>query len=260
MNKKTKILTGIIAIAIVICTIIAVYGIITAPKSDRQVLKEELANNEKTLEDDLSTYTPDPDDYEEADTENNTIDNNTTDNNTIDNKDNDANSGKTKVNHKITVIGDSVFLGASPEFKKLHKKAVIDAKVSRQVAQGLDVAKALDEKNKLGDTIIISLGTNGNFNEKTGQELIDYFGDDRTIYWINVYGKDLPVQKEVNKTIDALVEKNDNVHLIPWADEGADHSDWFYQDGIHLNSEGQKGFAAYVESQINATEAASEKQ
>ena len=84
MNKKTKILTGIIAIAIVICTIIAVYGIITAPKSDRQVLKEELANNEKKLEDDLSTYTPDTDDFGNADTENNTIDNNTIDNKRVD--------------------------------------------------------------------------------------------------------------------------------------------------------------------------------
>ena len=245
MKKRTKILTRIIiVITIVICTIISVYGIVTAPKSDHQTLENELALNEKTLEDDLATDIPD--DFEDNNQDTTTIDN-------------DAYSTPASpdalIADNITVIGDSVFLGASPEFKKLHKKAVIDAKVSRQVVHGLDVAKSLDEKNKLGDTIIISLGTNGNFNEKTGQELIDYLGDERTIYWINAYGKDLPVQKEVNKTIAKLVKKNDNVHLIPWADEGANHSDWFYQDGIHLNSEGQKGFAAYVESQLNAAEA-----
>ena len=98
--------------------------------------------------------------------------------------------------------------------------------------------------------MIISLGTNGKFNPATGQELIDYLGTDRTIYWINAYGKELEFQKEVNQTIREMVKKNRNVHLIAWADEAKKHPDWFYQDGIHLNAAGQNGFAKFIQNEI----------
>ena len=156
-----------------------------------------------------------------------------------------------KSGEDISVIGDSVFLGASPSFKELYKDAVIDAKVSRQVSQGLEIAKELDKNGRLGATVIISLGTNGNFNESTGQELIDYLGTDRTIYWINAYGKKLDIQDDVNRTIKKLADENDNVHVISWAKMAKNHSDWFYQDGIHLNKDGQEGFAKFVSGAIN---------
>ena len=97
--------------------------------------------------------------------------------------------------HLVTVIGDSVFLGASVAFQQQCENAVVDAKISRQVVQALDVAKQLDKKHKLGDIVIIALGTNSNFNSKSGQKLIDYLGKDRTIYWIDTYGKHLDIQK-----------------------------------------------------------------
>ena len=81
-------------------------------------------------------------------------------------------------------------------------------KISRQVVQALDVAKQLDKKHKLGDIVIIALGTNSNFNSKSGQKLIDYLGKDRTIYWIDTYGKHLDIQKDVNNTIQRVVAAN----------------------------------------------------
>lgn len=146
----------------------------------------------------------------------------------------------------ISVIGDSVFLGAAPAFKKIYKNAVIDAKISRQVVQGLDIAKSLEQRGKLGKTVIIALGTNGRFNSSTAQKLIDYLGPDRTIYWIDAYGRNLPVQKLVNDTIRKVAKANPNVRVIAWSKEGGKHPDWFYQDGIHLNITGQKKYARFV--------------
>lgn len=226
--KRKQMKLYIKAAVLVLITLIGCYGIIKAPKSDKEILEKELAENElalqqKTLPDESSEPiekgTPSA-----ADT-----------------------SGK-----DISVIGDSVFLGASRSFKKLHKNAVIDAKISRQVWQGLDVAKELNKKGRLGSTVIISLGTNSNFNESTGQELIDYLGKKRTIYWINAYGKTLDIQDEVNRTIRDLADKNKNVHIISWAKKAKKHPDWFYQDGIHLNTEGQEGFARFVSDAITS--------
>lgn len=219
-----KIITCIKILAVLCCTIISGYGILNAPESEQTKLEEELKHNQQILQQANSTFQV------------------------------KASSPKRKTSKsekRITVIGDSVFLGASPSFAKIQKNVIIDAKVSRQVRHGLDVAKKLNKKNKLGDTIIIALGTNGVFNPATGQALIDYLGADRKIYWINAYGKNLGCQREVNKTIQKLAKKNSNVSVIPWAKEGKKHSDWFYQDGIHLNPTGQAGFARFIKKNIS---------
>lgn len=219
-----KISLKIKILVLLCCTIIAGYGILHAPSSDQSEMEQELKEREKQLNQ-AASQTDKP---EEVKTTEEPV----------------------KEKRSVTVIGDSVFLGASPSFLKLEKDAVIDAKISRQVRHGIDVAKKLKKKGKLGNTIIISLGTNSPFNPVTGQEFIDYLGKDRTIYWINAYGKNLEFQKEVNATILELTKKNENVHLIPWAKEAKKHPDWFYQDGTHLNVKGQDGFAEYIWERI----------
>ena len=212
------------------CTVIAIYGIINSPDSDEDELEQELTRNEQMLNqnnNDTATASAAP---ETKAASSSAAEPQTTD----------------EPEETISVIGDSVFLGAAPAFQEQKKNAVIDAKISRQVYHGLDVAKKLNKKKKLGNTVIISLGTNSKFNPVTGQELIDYLGSERTIYWINAYGKKLDFQKEVNKTIDNLAKKNPNVHVIYWDKEAKKHPNWFYQDGTHLNTKGQKGFSAFV--------------
>ena len=69
----------------------------------------------------------------------------------------------------ITAIGDSVLLGASKEVKKKLPDCMIDAKVSRQVIQSKDIVEDLKSKGKLGDTVVLALGTNGTFSDAVRQ-------------------------------------------------------------------------------------------
>lgn len=233
-RKQKKITCIIKIIALLCCTIIGGYGILKAPISDQKALERELKKNEKNLQR-----------REAADQKNN--DSITETNSPLRRNTPEDNKQKSE---SISVIGDSVFLGAAPSFQKLYKDAVIDAKISRQVRQALKVAEKMNKKGELGNIVIISLGTNGNFSQATGQALIDYLGPQRTIYWVNAYGKNLDIQKDVNKTIQKLVKKNTNVHLIPWAKEAEKHPNWFYQDGTHLNSKGQKGFSRFIHKKL----------
>lgn len=219
-------INGKVKIAVLVCcTLIGSYGILKAPASDQSQMEQELKDREKELmKADIQTTIPDKTQQPKE---------------------------SVKEEQTMSVIADSVFLGASSSFQKLQPNAVIDAKVSRQVRHGLDVAKKLNKKEKLGNIVILSLGTNSPFNPVTGQELIDYLGTDRTIYWINAYGKNLEYQEDVNKTIKELADKNDNVHLISWAKEAKKHPGWFYQDGTHLNTKGQDGFAKFIWREIN---------
>lgn len=254
-EKRKKILKYGGLFVLLVCTVIGGYGILRAPASDREELEQELKRNEQALADEETLADEEMPADEEPNEDSASGASVTTRPQTSKAA---AASGaaagqtvpETETERSISVIGDSVFLGAAPAFKKLYKNAVIDAKISRQVYHGIDVAKKLEKKHKLGETVIISLGTNCNFNPATGQELIDYLGAERDIYWINVYGKKLDIQRQVNDTIQKLAEKNRNVHVIAWADEGRKHPDWFYQDGVHLNLKGQSGFAKFVQKAL----------
>lgn len=242
-NIRKKLQSGTKLLSILFCTIVGGYGIATAPESDQGALEQELNRNRQILEQ--------WDHINIAETNGTTTPNLDTvipkAGKTMDRiQSTDSDTKIQAAEPSLSVIGDSVFLGAAPSYKKIVRHAVIDAKISRQVSHGLDVAKKLADKGKLGNTVLISLGTNGKFNEATGQAIIDYLGKNRTVYWITAYGKKLEWQKEVNQTIRTLAEKNDTVHVIDWAKEARKHPGWFYQDGIHLNTKGQNGFAKFI--------------
>ena len=235
-KRKKEIRLYLRGFILLFCTAVGGYGIFTAPESDQSILEHELQQNQQTLQQiNLTT---------EAQAK-------------IVDEETDAPIKKglkaklSKQEDTISVIGDSVFLGAAPSFKKIQKNAIIDAKISRQVYHALDVAKELKKKGKLGHTVLIALGINGPFSQSTGQALLDYLGKDRTIYWINAYGRGVTWQKDVNQTIQKLVKKNPNLYLISWAKEAKKHPDWFYQDGTHLNTKGQEGFSRFIKKNIN---------
>lgn len=242
-NIKKKIQSSTKLFALLFCTVVGGYGISTAPESDQSALEQELNRNKQILEqwDHINlvgtgnTNTANPDTAKDS-----------SDTDPIEGNSTGSPSSTVTIEPSLSVIGDSVFLGAAPAYKKIVKDVAIDAKISRQVSHGLDVAKKLAAKGKLGNTVLISLGTNGKFNEATGQAIVDYLGKDRTVYWITAYGKKLDWQKEVNQTIRTLAKKNENVHVIDWAKEAQKHPGWFYQDGIHLNTKGQNGFARFI--------------
>lgn len=146
----------------------------------------------------------------------------------------------------VTMIGDSVMLGAAPSILGMIPDCVIDAKVSRQVIQADSVIDSLAQQNSLRQTVVIALGTNGPFSIAKGQELIDRLGSERTIYWVTAYGRDLSWQEESNATIRQLAEMNENVHIIDWAQSASGHAEWFCADGIHLIAAGRDAYANII--------------
>lgn len=158
----------------------------------------------------------------------------------------DADAAKKEKTPTITCVGDSVMLGAALELMEAIPDGVIDAKESRQARDGIEILEGLKKENKLGSTVVIELGTNCYFSSTTGQEIIDYLGKDTKIYWVTVYGKYLQDQERTNSVIRQLAKDNKNVDVIAWDELAAANSDWFYNDGIHLNGEGRSGYAKMI--------------
>lgn len=91
--------------------------------------------------------------------------------------------------HGIACIGDLVMLGSAMELKKTLPDCYIDAKVSRYVGAGVEIAESMEAENRLGNVVLIALGTNGplTVSMKQTEALLEYLGPKRHIFWVNVY-------------------------------------------------------------------------
>lgn len=152
---------------------------------------------------------------------------------------------------KFTAIGDSVMLGAVPLLKELFPDSVISAAESRQVWEAKSLAEELDAKGELLDTVVIALGANGSFSQKQGQSLLDSFEPDCQIYWVAPYGKNLYWKDSTLEILQELASENENLTILNWPAEAEQHSDWFYDDGMHLNDAGKVGYAQFLRDSLS---------
>ncbi|WP_054767586.1 SGNH/GDSL hydrolase family protein [Lysinibacillus parviboronicapiens] len=161
--------------------------------------------------------------------------------------DEDARSGK-----GITAIGDSVILGVASYLENILPGIVIDGKVGRQMTHAQEVIDELKVQGKLGDQIIIELGTNGPFNKEKLRNLLYSLSDVEQIFLVNTR-----VPKEwqdtVNKSIEEVAEDFSNTTVVDWysASEGKD--DYFTQDGVHLQPKGAKYYASIIAEAVKGT-------
>ena len=144
----------------------------------------------------------------------------------------------------VTFIGDSVMLGAMNNLKKTFPNSYFDAKESRSTYVGYTILKELKESNKLGDPVVIHLGTNGDCKNSCKENIMELLKD-KTVFWINTTN-----YTYVNENINKLAEKYDNLHVIDWYTLSQGHKDWFYKDGIHLPPEGRKEYTNIVYNAI----------
>ena len=150
----------------------------------------------------------------------------------------------------FTFIGDSVMLGASPSLLNAFPGCTVDAVVSRQVWDAKDVIDTMRADGTLGSTVVIGLGANGPFTSSVGKDLLDDLSEE-TVYWILPYGRNLSWEGEVCDDIRNAAAGYDNVTLIDWPGTAKDHPEWFYDDGMRLNADGQKGYAEFLLEQIS---------
>lgn len=152
-------------------------------------------------------------------------------------------------------IGDSVMLGSSGRIRELLPACYVDAEVSRYVGGGLDAAKAFEAQGRLGNLVVIALGTNGPIAgyeryEVQTKQLLEYLGDSRHIFWVNVYCPHLTWQETNNNYIKKLAAEHGNVHEVDWYGLISQHPEWLTEDGIHPNSEGRVQYAKLIHDRI----------
>ncbi|WP_294521177.1 acyltransferase family protein [uncultured Anaerovibrio sp.] len=158
----------------------------------------------------------------------------------------------------IACIGDSVMLGSANSIRKVLPGCYIDAAVSRYVGDGLEAAQLMDEQGRLGNVVIIALGTNGpiaggeRYEEQT-KALLDYLGPNRQIFWVNVYAPHVKWQNTNNAYIAKMAAEHSNVHLIDWYGLISQHPEWLSKDGVHPDDAGIVQYAQLLRNRVAET-------
>lgn len=145
----------------------------------------------------------------------------------------------------VTIIGDSVVIGATDALREIFPALTIDARIGRQMYSAPGVMDQLIAQGAVGQHVVITLGTNGRFNESDLQSTIEKVGTDRKIYLVNTRMPD-SWQDRVNGMLRAIAEKYDHVTLIDWYTHSGPHPEFFEPDQTHLNREGAASYARLI--------------
>ena len=134
--------------------------------------------------------------------------------------------------YDVVLIGDSVALTSYDELVAAFPHGLIDAAISRQAQQALDIYIDYRDQGVVGDTVIFSVGTNGALTEEILEDIVEAVGPDKTLWLVNNRMPD-PFQDENNRLIAECAERHDNVHVIDWYGYTAGHDEIFEPDGTH---------------------------
>ena len=127
----------------------------------------------------------------------------------------------------------------------------VDAVVSRQFGNGIDLIRALKESGQLSPIVVIHLGTNGVITDGHMEALKPLLADRQKVIFLNLF---VPRswQNGDNAEIQKYVPQFPNGTLINWNGEGSTHPELFYGDHIHVKPEGQIHYADLVAAAVNS--------
>ena len=153
---------------------------------------------------------------------------------------------------EITIIGDSLTVGAEKYIRYYIPNAVIDAKVGRRFQKAMDRILDLESKGLLKDIVVIALGTNGCFTVREGLKVIDYLQSrNKKVVFVNTK---VPRwwESDVNNTYEELKRLKPNIIIIDWKTISNviclrnDIPECFRKDGYHLTDMGSYLFSLLI--------------
>jgi hypothetical protein len=150
----------------------------------------------------------------------------------------------------ISAIGDSVMLGAAGELERaIPTLTTIDAEVGFQASSAIDVLAARRDAGELGEVVVVHIGSNGVYTAEQFGETMQVLEGVRRVVFVNV---NVPRAWEQpnNEVISEGVRRYPNAVLADWYSASVDHPEYFVEDGVHLQIEGQRAYADLIAGQV----------
>ena len=147
-------------------------------------------------------------------------------------------------------LGDSVMLGAAGELAT--RGYTVDAKESRQFSDGRAIVEQLRDAGRLGDVVVVHLGTNGNINPDDLTAMMDALAGVPQVLLLTI-DVDREWTAGNNDLIFNAASTYPNASVLYWADlADSCPGDCFQSDGYHLRPDGQAYYAALIDGALEA--------
>lgn len=156
-----------------------------------------------------------------------------------------AESKAPNANGPMSVLGDSVVLGARSTIRDVVPGAKVDAEVARMPGAFIGRIKKLRARDKLADVVVLHPGTNGVLPESMMREMLDLLADVPTVIVVN---SQMPRTWRMpnNDVMRTAVADYPNATLVDWFGASRDEPKYFASDGIHLTPAGARAFATLI--------------
>jgi hypothetical protein len=137
----------------------------------------------------------------------------------------------------VTAIGDSVMLDYQDALQTDVPGINIDAAVSRQWSDGVQILQQLKASGQLGAEVIVGLGTNGPITDGDFDAMMQVLSGASRVVFVNEH-VDRPWQDPNNAVLADGALRYPDVFIADWATLAAQNPGWFGADGTHLAIDG----------------------
>lgn len=160
----------------------------------------------------------------------------------------------------ITAIGDSVMLFCKGGLEDEFPGIAVDAKSSRNAAQGLDILQGLAQAGTLRHWVVLGLSSNSFLTQDDLDHARQIVGDDRVLVFVGAHGpaSKYPRYPEMNELMRLYAQAHaSNTVFVDWDAAISQHPDLLYEDGVHPHEEeGGKVYAQAVAAAMSRWQAA----
>jgi hypothetical protein len=150
---------------------------------------------------------------------------------------------------QITAIGDSVMIGAAGKLEESIDKLSIEADVGLQAPAAVDILRKRRDAGKLGEVVIVHIGSNGAFSEEQFEGMMEVLVDVRQVVFVNVRVP-RPWELPNNSMLAEEVPQYSNAMLVDWYSASVGRPELFVNDGIHLQHEGQRVYTDLISARL----------
>ena len=136
-------------------------------------------------------------------------------------------------------------------FDRVIDPKTIDAEVGFQASAANDVLAARRDAGELGEVVVVHIGSNGVYTAEQFDETMRALEGVRRVVFVNV---NVPRAWEQpnNEVISEGARRYPNAVLADWYSASVEHPEYFVEDGVHLQIEGQRAYAHLIAERIKA--------
>ena len=137
----------------------------------------------------------------------------------------------------VTAVGDSVMLDYQSPLQTDIPGINVDAAVSRQWSDGVQILQELKASGLLGAEVVVGLGTNGPITDSDFDAMMQVLSGASRVVFVNFH-VDRDWQDPNNAVLANGAARYPNVFVADWATLAAQNPQWFGSDGTHLAIDG----------------------